>query len=102
MRRAFLFALLLTAAACGNGIAQPVSPAQEQGVSCPPGVGRDAPAIGRQSDKPLSDQLAASKGVICPPAGIDPQIQQRPPEGGTMKVIPPPGSPGGNPNVQPK
>lgn len=102
MPRALLLALLLTAAACGNGIAQPVSPAQERGVSCPPDVGRDAPAIGRQSDKPLSDQLAASKGVICPPAGIDPQIQLRPPEGGTMKVIPPPGSPGGDPNVQPK
>jgi hypothetical protein len=58
--------------------------------------------IGRESDKPLSDQLAASKGVICPPAGIDPQMQQRPPEGGVMKVIPPPGSPGGDPSIQPK
>ena len=102
MQRALLHALLLTAAACGNAIGQTVPRGQEQGASCPPGVGSDAPAIGRPSDKPLSDQLAASKGVICPPAGIDPQMQQRPPEGGTLKVIPPPGSPGGNPNVQPK
>ena len=102
MRRALLLALLLTGAAAGSALGQTTPPVQDQGASCPPGVGRDAPAIGRDSDKPLSDQLAASKGIICPPAGIDPQIQQRPPEGGTMKVIPPPGSPGGNPNVQPK
>jgi hypothetical protein len=29
-------------------------------------------------------------------------MQHKPPEGGAMKVIPPPGSPGGNPGVQPK
>ena len=101
MRRALLLVLLLSGAS-GSALGQTVPPVQDQGASCPPGVGRDAPAIGRDSDKPLSDQLAASKGIICPPAGIDPQIQQRPPEGGTLKVIPPPGSPGGNPNVQPK
>ena len=35
-------------------------------------------------------------------AGVDPQMQKAPPEGGAMKVIPPPGSPGGNPSIQPK
>jgi hypothetical protein len=29
-------------------------------------------------------------------------MRQTPPEGGALKVIPPPGSPGGNPSVQPK
>jgi hypothetical protein len=54
------------------------------------------------SGKNLSDQLAQSKGVICPPKDVDPQMTAPPPGGGSMPIIPPPGSPGGNPNVQPK
>jgi hypothetical protein len=50
----------------------------------------------------LSDKLARSNGVICPPGNVDPEIHEPAPPGGTMKVIPPPGTPGGNPNVQPK
>src|SRR4051794_11672112 len=65
------------------------------GAACPPGTSQNAPAVGRPDGKTLSDQLADSKGVICPPAGIDPEMRQPPAEGGTMKVIPPPGSPGG-------
>ena len=53
-------------------------------------------------DKSLSDKLAASNGVICPPPNVDPAMKQPVPPGGPMPVIPPPGSPGGNPNVQPK
>jgi hypothetical protein len=56
----------------------------------------------RGSGKNLSDQLAQSKGVICPPKDVDPQMTAPPPGGGSMPIIPPPGSPGGNPNVQPK
>ena len=51
---------------------------------------------------PLGDKLAQSDGVLCPPPGVDPQMRAPAPETGTMRVIPPPGSPGGNPNVQPK
>jgi hypothetical protein len=72
------------------------------GSACPPGAGANAPTVGKEQSRSLSDQLAQSKGVICPPAGVDPEMRQVPPEGGAMKVIPPPGSPGGNPNVQPK
>ncbi len=50
----------------------------------------------------LSRQLAESEGVICPPPNVDPAIAKPAPGGGTMPVIPPPGSPGGNPHVQPK
>jgi hypothetical protein len=49
----------------------------------------------------LSDKLAESNGVLCPP-NVDPDIKQPAPGGGKMPVIPPPGSPGGNPDVQPK
>jgi len=69
---------------------------------CPPG-GSGSPrpddATGR---RPLSDQLAESKGVICPPAGTDPGIAVPPRGGGRTPVIPPPGTPGGDPNIQPK
>src|SRR5882757_2518347 len=49
----------------------------------------------------LSDKLARSDGVICPPAHVDPEIRAPTPPGGAMPVIPPPGSPGGDPSVQP-
>jgi hypothetical protein len=50
----------------------------------------------------LSDQLSRSKGVICPPAGIDPGISAPPLGGGKTPVIPPPGTPGGDPGLVPK
>lgn len=50
----------------------------------------------------LSDKLAQSKGVICPPERLDSAIRKAPPAGGSIEVIPPPGSPGGDPTVQPK
>ena len=53
-------------------------------------------------DKSLSDKLAASNGVICPPPHVDPGMKQPAPPGGPMPVIPPPGTPGGDPQVQPK
>jgi hypothetical protein len=49
----------------------------------------------------LSRQLSQSNGVICPPQ-TDPGMKQPAPNQGTMPIIPPPGTPGGNPNVQPK
>ena len=49
----------------------------------------------------LSDKLAQSDGVLCPP-NVDPGIKAPTPEAGNMPVIPPPGSPGGDPSVRPK
>src|SRR5882757_4413108 len=101
MRRTLIIAAMLTA---GAALAQPttVPPETHPGSACPPGTGSNAPTVGQDSNKPLSDQLADSKGVICPPAGVDPEMRQPPPQGGTIKVVPPPGSPGGNPAIQPK
>jgi hypothetical protein len=50
----------------------------------------------------LSDKLAKSDGVICPPAGVDTDIKAPTPETGKMPVIPPPGTPDNQPNVRPK
>jgi hypothetical protein len=49
----------------------------------------------------LSETLAQSDGVICPP-NVDPDMKTPAPDTGKMPVIPPPGSPGGNQNIQPK
>ena len=52
--------------------------------------------------QPFSDQLAQGGGVLCPPNDVDPDIVAPTPDVGTMPVIPPPGSPGGDPTIQPK
>ncbi|HLH89844.1 MAG TPA: hypothetical protein VKX28_15435 [Xanthobacteraceae bacterium] len=55
-----------------------------------------------QSGNNPSDKLANSNGVICPPAGVDPDMRVPPPQGGTLKVVPPPGTPGGDQRTIPK
>lgn len=49
----------------------------------------------------LSDKLARTEGVICPP-NTDPDIKVQTPETGKTPVIPPPGSPGGDQSIRPK
>ena len=78
------------------------------------GFGASAIAAERppeQSNKPTeppasgtsSSELSRSGGVIKPPTDVDPQMKQTPPPSGDrMPVIPPPGTPGGNPSVKPK
>jgi hypothetical protein len=56
---------------------------------------------GETSDNP-SNKLDRSGGVVRPPE-VDPGMQrQPPPSADKMPVVPPPGSPGGDPNVRPK
>ena len=72
----------------------------------PCAAGRSGNAItapnAQKGDKTLSDHLAQSGGVICPPAAVDPEIKLPTPETGRMPVIPPPGTPGGDQSVKPK
>ena len=56
---------------------------------------------GRNTSENLSDKLARTDGVICP-ENVDPHIKAPTPETGKMPVIPPPGTPGGDPTVRPK
>jgi hypothetical protein len=55
-----------------------------------------------QRSEPLGDKLARSGGVLCPPAGVDPEMHAPTPDTGNTPVIPPPGSPGGDPYLRPK
>jgi hypothetical protein len=106
MRGATALVLFTLTAAATTAVAQIQSPspppAAQRDAACPPGVGADPPTVGSGDRSNLSEKLAESKGVICPPAGHDPEMAVPPPETGTMRVIPPPGTPGGNPTVQPK
>jgi hypothetical protein len=78
---------------------------QQQTEQTPQTVPEDAgPGKSGSSSGPLSDKLDRSGGVIHPPSGVDPKMQKSPPSAGpsSMPVIPPPGTPGGNPDVEPK
>ncbi|HEX7855321.1 MAG TPA: hypothetical protein VF503_16680 [Sphingobium sp.] len=74
----------------------PTEAVPEEGTVAPRGT-----TTGRAPES-LGDRLAKSDGVLCPPPGVDPEMHAPTPQGGTMKVIPPPGSPGGDPIVRPK
>jgi hypothetical protein len=116
--RAFGLAVVATLALPAFAAAQqppknepPVAPKAEQLESkdCAHADTRSTTGKGGETaqEKPsngnLSDKLARSGGVICPPDQMDPEIKApTPPGGGSMPVIPPPGSPGGDRNVQPK
>ena len=98
-----IIAALVTVVTANVSLAQSTAtPRPESGATCPPDVKGEPPTVGGGSSEPLSDKLAQSKGVICPPAGVDREMEVTPPSGGHLKVIPPPGTPGGDPKVQPK
>jgi hypothetical protein len=77
-----------------------------QGPQLAPRAESDAkqrdPQMTGQGGQNLSEQLARSGSVICPPASVDPEMKVPTPETGRTPVIPPPGSPGGDQSVQPK
>ncbi len=85
----------------------PVTPKAEQNspdncAQATVGLGTDIYSEKEPAQGSLSEKLAHSNGVICPPPHVDPEMKQPAPPGGRMPVIPPPGTEGGNPQVQPK
>jgi hypothetical protein len=80
--------------------AQAATPAPESAPAQKPGESTDM----KSDDVPLSKKLNENEGVLKPPHGIDPEMQQQPPAnaGDKMPVIVPPGEPGGDQNIQPK
>jgi hypothetical protein len=110
---ALLAAAVLASMFAAPALGQGKPPAEPGAVPCAPHQPPGAPGstVGSAGDprsngsppQNLSDKLASSDGVLCPPTGVDPEIKlPTPPTGSDMPVIPPPGSPGGDPSVRPK
>ncbi|WP_213775908.1 hypothetical protein [Bradyrhizobium sp. dw_78] len=118
MKRSLLLSCVLLAASGAASAQAPPAPATppartaprvpDRANGCMPTQttpqGRVAPegTTTGQSQEPLGDRLAKSDGVLCPPAGVDPAMRAPAPNEGNMPVIPPPGSPGGDPDIRPK
>jgi hypothetical protein len=107
--RAWIVTAIVTATLTGGAYfvsaqdrSAPLSPAPNLGCQARTG-GLVLPRAGETTGSAnLSDELSRSKGVICPPAGVDPGISAPPVGGGVTPVIPPPGTPGGDPGLVPK
>jgi hypothetical protein len=106
MRTRMIVGITMMAAAT-NASAQSNAP---PAISSTPNLGCQARTGGLVVPKPgettgsanLSDELSRSKGIICQPAEVDPGISVPPKGGGVTHVIPPPGTPGGDPSIVPK
>jgi hypothetical protein len=100
--QALVIGLLAAAGACDALRAEQAPPTSSQ--PCPQDDSKGpAPPRGTPPTDNPSDRLADSKGVVCPPTGVDPGIRAKPPtDEGTIKVVPAPGTPGSDPKTQPK
>ena len=102
---AAILATMLVAPALGQGTAPgsaPCSPSVPPGSPGTATLGEAEPHNPAPAPDNLSRRLAQSDGVICPPPAVDPEMKLPTPEAGKTPVIPPPGSPGGDPSVRPK
>src|SRR5438132_7597730 len=97
IHRTALATLILTTLTAAPALAQsagapggsdPCAPGRATLGAGPGGTQLTAPNV--KKDQNLSEHLAQSGGVICPPANVDPQIRAPTPEVGRMPVIPPP------------
>ena len=100
-------AALLSISACQAQTTAPAPPpaAPPQNDAAPPVPPRDVvPQASPPASGTLSEQLSRSGGVIQPPPQVDRKIEAPTPDPGaqSMPVIPPPGTPGGDPTVKPK
>ena len=106
-----LVACLALPCAAGAQNPQPAPPTQPHPTVAPPNASQPPPeqiapgggsqgTVGRGN---LSDRLSQQEGTLQPPT-VDPGIHAPlPPNSqGTIPVIPPPGTPGGNQTVVPK
>jgi hypothetical protein len=83
-------------------LALAVQPALAQDESST--TGQTVPKTDVTGKGSLSDKLSDTNGVIHPTTNVDPKMNKPAPvpDPNSTPVIPPPGSPGGDPNVQPK
>jgi hypothetical protein len=102
---AALIIVLSVSVPCAAAAQTPSMPQTRDPKACSDRQGSQAGTTAPQPSGPgtrdLSERLAQTDGVLCPP-NIDPDINAPTPEAGRMPVIPPPGGPGGDPTVRPK
>ena len=105
-----LFGLLACVASPCVAVAQnplPAPPQEAHPLVGPPNASQPPPEKIVPADRTpgatgtLSDKLSRQQGTVQPPA-VDPGIRVPTPQQGTMPVIPPPGTAGGDQNVVPK
>ncbi len=102
--------LLTAGAALAVAVMSPVARSADNaaGTAVPSandGATTATPPATPDDGKSLSQKLDENNGVLVPPeAHIDEGIKVPVPDPnpGTMRVIPPPGSPGGDPSIKPK
>lgn len=109
LRTVLAISLLATAVLASSGHEQP---AWAQNPLPAPPTAQPAPVGPPNSTTPPPERIEPTnpqttgrrEGTVRPPSDIDPGIAVAPLGGaqGTMPVVPPPGAPGGNPNVIPK
>lgn len=89
------------ALAQGNGAAPGRADSGQSDRTAPKSLDQ---GLSGSSSEPLSDRLDRSDGVIRPPARMDPGMTQKPPAAGRQStpVIPPPGTGGNKPSLDPK
>lgn len=119
IKQSLILCCVLMAVSAAAGAQAPPGPTTPPAQTAPPALVRTANCAPMQQPahpgtaapegqttgqriEPLGDKLARSDGVLCPPAGVDPEIRAPTPDTGNMPVIPPPGSPGGDPTIRPK
>ena len=110
IKQSLLFSCVLMAASGVAAAQAPPVPATPPAQTAPPSPARaancapmqQAPYSGTaapertttgQRTEPLGDKLARSDGVLCPPAGVDPDMRAPAPDIGNTPVIPPPRQP---------
>jgi hypothetical protein len=99
-----LLAAMFLVAGIGIAAAQTQNGTPSASPNHGPGASNQVPQSGSSAPPgSLSHELNRSGGVIHPPATGDQGVVPPPNQGiSRTPVIPPPGSPGGNPSVQPK
>jgi hypothetical protein len=97
--------LLCLAAWIGTAAAQerPAAPADSQACAQEQRLqsGEQSPRTPNPGGETLTEKLARTDGVLCPP-DVDRAMRAPTPDAGRTPVIPPPGGPGGDPSVRPK
>ena len=103
LRTLFVTAVILAAAPALAQNPQPTAPTDPTVEVAPPNAASPPPEKIAPPDATMSRRLSQQKGTITPP-NVDPGMTVSPPtrSGSVTPVIPPPGSPGGNPSVVPK